>query len=182
MQTKKCKCCGKNFDQYKTTQKVCSYECAIKYAKDNRRQKEKKEWAKRKKDLKEKLETISQLAVRVQKVFNTYIRLRDKGNKCISCDTPHQSTFQAGHYYSSGGHWNVRFDEDNCFSQCIKCNMYLSGNLKEYRERLLIKIGKERLEELDSRSKLKAKYSKEDLYKIMEKYKKKIKEEKNKKS
>lgn len=79
--------------------------------------------------------------------FNAYIRKRDQGNRCISCGSIKAN--QAGHYYSAGHYPELRFNEDNCHLQCTQCNMYLSGNLIEYRKGLTRKIGTERIEKLD---------------------------------
>lgn len=81
------------------------------------------------------------------KHFNRFIRERDEGRKCISCNslTPNQ----AGHYYSAGHYPELKFNENNCHIQCTKCNMYLSGNLIEYRKGLVLKIGESEVEKLD---------------------------------
>lgn len=85
-----------------------------------------------------------------QKHFNEFIRLRDRGQRCISCNYDFQ---HAGHYYSAGSYPGLRFNEDNVHGQCISCNYYNHGNLTEYRFKLENKIGKERLNKLDRLSK-----------------------------
>jgi len=37
----------------------------------------------------------------------------------------------------------------NCFGQCKKCNRYLSGNIVEYRKRLITHIGEDRLNQIE---------------------------------
>jgi len=86
------------------------------------------------------------------KVFNKYIRERDKDKPCISCGK--YTTLQAGHFYSAGHHSALRFEEDNVHGQCVRCNMYLSGNLNQYRINLEKRIGKERLHELDMKAQI----------------------------
>ena len=78
--------------------------------------------------------------------FNAYIRSRDAGERCISCDSIVE---QAGHFYSGGHYSALKFNEDNVNGQCKRCNYFLSGNLNEYRKRLIKKIGEERLRKLD---------------------------------
>jgi len=90
---------------------------------------------------------IGRLKDRAVSVFNKFIRLRDEGQPCISCGK--YKKLQAGHYYSAGKHENLRFEEDNVNGQCLQCNYYLSGNLLNYREGLIKKIGIERVERLD---------------------------------
>lgn len=91
--------------------------------------------------------SVAQLKVKAQTVFNAWIRKRDEGQPCISCGTG--SPNQAGHFYSAGHYSALRFNEDNCHLQCVKCNYFLSGNLNQYRLNLEKKIGKERLQSLD---------------------------------
>jgi len=90
--------------------------------------------------------STAKLKIKAQTIFNAWIRNRDKFKQCISCPGPVE---QAGHFYSAGNFNHMRFNEDNCHGQCVKCNYYLSGNLLEYRKRLILKIGIERVEKLD---------------------------------
>jgi hypothetical protein len=101
-----------------------------------------------------------------QKIFNEYIRKRDLTGdyfKCISCGQIKDERFiHAGHYYNVGHYPGLRFEEDNCHGQCNHCNTFLHGNLIEYRDNLLFKIGAERFEKL----KLKADVYKRNGYKF----------------
>jgi hypothetical protein len=134
-----------------------------------------KDWKKTKKKMQEDLETIQDLVKATQIVFNKYIRLRDKHELCISCkQIPKKSN--AGHYYNANNHWNVRFNEDNVHLQCEHCNTFLSGNLINYRENLLKKIGEGEFQLLEAEAKKTRKFTKEELKEIIETYKKKIKE------
>lgn len=73
----------------------------------------------------------------------------------------------------SGGHHSpTRFDPDNVHAQCIQCNHYLSGNLLEYRKRLIDKIGLERVEAVEQRAKMrKHKWDRFSLIQIILEYK-----------
>lgn len=108
--------------------------------------------------------TTPRLKLKAQAMFNKWIRERDKGQQCISCDS--YNTSDASHYYSAGKHNNLRFNEDNVSSSCRRCNYYMSGNLIPYRERLIKKIGIERVEKLDELSKVKI--TKNDRYQYIE--------------
>ncbi|CAB4215321.1 Bacteriophage lambda NinG, partial [uncultured Caudovirales phage] len=78
----------------------------------------------------------------------------------------------ASHYYSAGKHNNLRFNEDNVWLSCRRCNYYMSGNLIPYRERLIKKIGLERVEKLDELSKVKITKNDRFIYiEILTKYK-----------
>lgn len=172
---KKCKACSSTFKAYKSTAQVCSNTCAIQYARTKRMAIEKRESKVRLKQMEENLITIQQLVVKVQKVFNAYIRERDKNLPCISCSKPLVGKFDAGHYHNANNHWNVRFDERNVHGQCVYCNQHLSGNLINYRSGLLNRIGEQQLAELDSISGNTRKFTKSELYMILEYYRNKNK-------
>lgn len=105
------------------------------------------------KERKEKIKTHSNWLQDLQKVFNEFIRLRDKDQPCISCGTLANVKYDCGHFFSVGGFPNVRFDEDNCSKQCSNyCNINLSANIHNYRPRLIEKIGVERFEALEFRA------------------------------
>ena len=122
------------------------------------------------KERKEKLETVQDLMKKAQKVFNTWIRKRDAGLNCISCNKPCKKE-NAGHYFSSGGHKNVTFNEDNVHLQCEYCNTFLHGNLLEYQIGIEKRIGGERLLELHEQAHKTRKYTREEIKDIITKYK-----------
>ncbi len=171
MKPKKCKVCKNEFIPiYTTAQSTCSLSCAIQHAK----QKKNKDWTERKKVLKDELTTVQDYIKIAQMTFNRYIRLRDQGKECISCGKiPKKSN--AGHFYSAGGHFNVRFDERNVHLQCEYCNSFLSGNLLPYRENLLAKLGYEEFESLSAAAMETRKFTRDELKNIIENYKEKIK-------
>ena len=149
-------------------QKVCGPACAMKVARKAVQDTDKKE-TKRKLDA---MQTRPQLLKKAQTAFNAYIRARDKGKPCISCDKPLDggaNTFDAGHYRSVGSAPHMRFVEDNCHGQCKHCNNWLAGNHVEYRKRLLERIGERQLELLESDNTLR-KYTKEGLEEIAKHY------------
>jgi len=137
--------------QFNSTQKVCSLECAIEFSKLKKQREILKDWSKRKKLLKAKLETPSQTRNKLQKVFNHWVRLRDKKDNCISCGKKAKN-YHAGHLYSVGRFPELRFNPDNCHKQCEHCNVFLHGNGNKYRINLEKKIGKEKLIKLDQKA------------------------------
>lgn len=171
----KCKICKEKFEALRPLQQVCGYKCGIEYT---RKQKEKK-WKKEKAEKKKELMTLQDWIKIAQAKFNEFIRLRDKGLPCISCDNPNMKKINASHYYNANNHYNVRFNEDNVHSSCEYCNTYLSGNLIEYRPRLIKKIGADRFYYLESIAKITRKFTIEEVKEINEIYKKKIKDLKN---
>ena len=142
---RKCVSCKDKFTPQNNTQVVCSIVCSIQFMKS----KKANDWQKEKKVLKEKLMTKSDYLNICQKVFNTYIRTRDKGKPCVSCDKfLKENDVNASHYFSVGSSPNLRFNEDNVHSSCIKCNKELHGNTIEYTLRLPNRIGIERYNQL----------------------------------
>ena len=174
---KKCRYCETLFYPIRTTAIVCSYECAQLLAKEKSDKQKDKEWKQRKAKMKSDLMSLSDWLKIAQKHFNHYIRLRDKGNNCISCGKQFfkDEIVHASHYKPAGTCYNVRFNEDNVWISCVKCNTHLSGNGIEYRKRLVEKIGIERVEEVENLSTITRKFSISEVKEIIEIYKAKIK-------
>ena len=168
----RCKNCKEKFEPVRFNQKYCFNKMCV----DAWIQEAKvKDWKKTKAKMKAELMTLQDYIKLAQITFNKYIRLRDKGNVCISCQKPPKKE-NAGHFYNANNHYNVRFDENNVHLQCEHCNTFLSGNLINYRENLLKKIGAEEFNVLEGKSKVTRKFTKEEQKEIIETYKKKIKE------
>lgn len=117
-----------------------------------------------------KVMPLPKLLKKAQTVFNKHIRCRDKDFGCVSCNGPVE---QAGHYFSQGHYSALRFDEMNTNGQCVRCNMYLSGNLIKYRQGLVKRYGSKAVEMLEQRADLRKawKWDRMQLEKIIEKYK-----------
>lgn len=169
---RKCKYCRSEFMPYTTLQKNCfDPDCVTAWINDVKT----KQWTKKKAQLKKDLMNTSDYLKLAQQVFNKYIRLRDQGRLCISCDNPPKKA-NAGHYFSQGGHSNVRFDEENVHLQCEHCNSFLSGNLLNYQIGIEKRIGADRLIELHGRAHDVKKWTADELKEIIDTYKAKIKE------
>lgn len=180
----KCKVCGNYFVKtISSTQKVCSPICAIKLSKEESRKKQEKiqkaehiETARRMRARKEALKSRKDWLKDLQKVFNKFIRLRDKNQPCISCGRYHQGKYDAGHYKTVGGNPELRFNEDNCHAQCVPCNQHLHGNIVNYRVGLIERIGIERVEFLEKKDHPPLKLTDDEIKEKIAFYKKKIKE------
>lgn len=182
MKKKKCKNCLKMFHPDRPMQSCCSFDCSIEWAKKPKVQKkyiiDKQKAAK--KEFKENDKSF--LLKLAQATFNKYIRLRDINDKCISCDyvwngIGHQRQAHSSHYISTSKSRLLRFNEDNAHKSCQICNTHLSGNLAEYRPRLIEKIGLNRVLELErlANDSEPCRYTTEDYKAIIDKYKNKIK-------
>ena len=170
---KKCKACGNKFTPFNSLAQVCSVDCAIQYAKDNKVQERTRRALHN--IAKERIKTRSDYLKDAQNVFNAFIRERDKNEPCISCGRHHQGQYHAGHYRSVGACPELRFCELNVHKQCSACNNHKSGNIVEYRINLVKKNGVEKVEWLEGYHEPK-KYTIEQIKEIRAKYQLKLKE------
>ena len=172
-----CKWCKNAFTRSSSLQKVCTWTCGLKLAESERVKKEQKafkaETAVMKKAIKDK--DRAYWIKKSQTAFNAYIRARDAGLPCISCGVPDgQGKRNACHYRPAGVNTALRFNEDNVFGGCERCNTYQSGNLVNYRIGLIKRIGIEKVEWLESNHEIK-KWSVSELKAIEAQYKAKLK-------
>ena len=186
---KACKHCRKYFLAADMFSAPVGTFCTIDHALDFANAKQTKEKAKAKdaefKEMKDRVESQgakSKLMTRAQTAFNAYIRARDAHHGCISCDSVKTdgdlltgSRFDAGHYRSRGASPELRFNEDNCFKQCVACNRAKSGNVANMRIGILTRIGEERLARVEGNHSP-AKYTADDLRAIEKEYKAKLKQ------
>ena len=165
---KNCKACGREFYPFKTTEQVCSIDCALEIGRQRAEKKYKQETRKMRREW--RASNRSYQLRKAQDAFNTYIRARDAGKSCISCGKNTGAKMNAGHYLTVGGHPELRFEPDNCHLQCEHCNSFLSGNIARYRINLIEKIGLERVEWLEGPHEPK-KYTLDDIIKIKHRFK-----------
>jgi hypothetical protein len=145
---KKCRAC-KEYSPVESGIKVplgffCSMPCVVEHGKKCATAASDKRKRETLTKLKAELKTASQWRVEAQTAFNAYIRYRDRDQPCISCDSSanrENGYWDAGHYRSRGAARHLSFHQHNCHKQCHKCNRYLSGNVVEYRHRLIDRIG-----------------------------------------
>jgi hypothetical protein len=115
------------------------------------------------------MNTLPKLKKKAQDTFNRWIRERDKNFGCISCGA---SIDHAGHYFSSGHHSALTFDEQNVHGQCLRCNNFMHGNLVYYRMGLVNRYGDEYVKELERKNKREAKkWDRVELEDIIQQYK-----------
>jgi len=101
------------------------------------------------------MKTISKLKKELDKWFSLYIRLREANEygmvQCFTCGVVrgYKDGMQNGHFQSRK-HLATRFSEDgNCEVQCLKCNIFDSGQQYLFSLRLDEKYGEGRAEELE---------------------------------
>ncbi len=173
LNSKKCRGCKGSFVPRNSLQVCCDLMCAIEYdeiKKDKKLAGDIKQAEKIKRadirERKEKLKNRNDWIKDLQKVFNEFIRWRDYGNKCISCDKfeyelkiNHSIAMVCGHYLSVGANPELRFTENNAHLQCTRCNggagKYGKFNgkgltvTKLYRINLINKIGHDEVDKLE---------------------------------
>lgn len=165
MKKKKCKVCDELFEPKQLLQSVCGYICATKHAKNLKAKKEADTWKKEKAVLKDKLKTLGQYEADAKKSFQKWVRLRDKELPCISCSTNTAKEWHGSHYFDANRYSGLIFNEMNVHKACNYCNVFLSGNLLEYRKGLILRYGIDYVEKLESISNQNRvyKYTKEEL-------------------
>ena len=81
----RCKNCKEIFEPKHFNQKYCfNSECVSVWVEKSK----KDNWKKLKKKMESELETTQSLMKKCQSVFNTWVRLRDAGLPCITCEKP----------------------------------------------------------------------------------------------
>jgi len=170
--------CGKMFTpMFSTTQRVCSPKCSIQFNSE-------KEIKKRYEEAKIEVEGTNLLEQAARKIFQKWIRERDKNEGCISCGKTEielgKNMYDAGHFYSAERFSGLIFHEMNVHKQCKQCNgTNMHGNLAEYRKGLVAKFGDAYVNHLDeiSNPNREYKYQRSQLIDIANKYKTKLKNE-----
>ncbi|BCQ68222.1 bacteriophage lambda NinG [Pseudomonas sp. Eqa60] len=170
--------CGASFVPQRLGQAVCSPKCglAIKEVNQEKARKSLAEVGRREiKDRKEALKTRADHLKDAQKAVNEFIRLRDKDLPCVSCGRFHEGQWHAGHFRSVNAHPELRFEPLNIWRQCAPCNTHKSGDLLNYRQELVRRIGADAVEWLEGPH-LPKKYTVEQLKALTAEYRAKTKE------
>lgn len=195
-------CCREHALEHQQEQAMKSVTKARKAAerKANREQKEKEKAVRaQNKAAKEALKPWGKWLAEAQKEFNAYIRARDYLDGCISCGKDKLEIeaeqgwkvggcWDAGHFRTRGAAGHLRFNTDNCHKQCKSCNAG-SGQFSSksetvgtfYRERLVAKIGIDRVERLENNNQTR-KFDIEYLKKVKRVFKKLTKRANQKKA
>lgn len=147
---KNCKECDKEFIQYNSIQKLC-FDCTLKKAKVVVTKKHNNEWKQRKAKLREKVKTISDYRKDARYWFQRWIRIRDLGKSCISCNKllTDIRDYHAGHMVQANNYPQLLFNEYAVNGQCIFCNNYKAGNEIEYRKGIVKRYGQDILIQLN---------------------------------
>lgn len=173
---RECAQCHSWFTPQRMGARVCSPRCASRLVRAQN-DAAKADFKKRK----EALKTIPRLVKEAQVEFNKWVRARDSAQPCISCGAPPPDLAglhagrDAGHWRSTGAAAHLRFHEDNCHAQCVRCNQHKAGNAVEYRVGLVARIGASRVEALEMDN-APRKWTREELIEIKKTYAAKCRE------
>jgi len=133
---------------------------------------QKKEATKIKKETRFELLSYPKRVQEARRVFQKWIRERDKDLPCVSCGNPFAEDYHAGHFKKAEVYSQLIFNEDNVHKQCVKCNVFLGGNEANYRVELVKRIGENAVKELEQATPNKVyRYSNEELKNIINTYK-----------
>lgn len=106
---------------------------------------------------------------RLDAVFSKFIRQRDK--RCVQCGTMENLT--CGHVFSRVN-YSTRWDENNCYAQCMGCNLRHEYEPYPFYQWTIKKLGQEAFDELYVKHAKVKKYSTYDLLELIKVYSKAI--------
>lgn len=125
--------------------------------------------------------TLPKLKKQALDLFTQLIKLehqRDGKMKCFTCNKPLQpntSDCQLGHFLPRGVYPGLTFNRDNVRLQCMRCNVWLHGNIIEFRIRLVNEIGEQGVLELESFRHDSYKLTRSDYLEMIQEFKEEIK-------
>ena len=174
----KCKICKSDYEKKNMSHMVCGYECSIKYAQrssDKKAKETKKVNNKAKKAFNESDKSI--LKRNAQMLCNKYSRLRDQhenGYRCVTCGHT-EGQMDGGHFLPTSGYSAIRYNTNQIFQQCKRCNRFNGGMPKEYRVFMVSKYSEEYVIALEATKNVFRSYSVEYYQKLIKVVRKKIK-------
>jgi hypothetical protein len=112
-------------------------------------------------------------------LFSEYVRRRNAdhaGNAtCVSCGAVAPwKQMQGGHFVRASAGMNTYFDETNVNVQCLRCNVFLDGNMAAYALYMVKTYGNDILAALDERRRVVRKISTSEYLELIEAYKSKL--------
>lgn len=169
---------GTNFKQ--TTTKLSPYEKAKLKAKLAKEKKKARELLRKEKKRENRGNNTKLLKKQLDKVFSIYIRQRDiiKGSygkiKCPCCGQLVQWKDAQNMHYVGRSNMNTRYDEENCYAGCMRCNVMLNGNYPAFTDYLINKNGAEWLQKLIAKGREIKQWTAQELKDLIKYYKEKV--------
>ena len=157
IRARKCAQCRMPFEPKPVGAKVCSPACALDYqaavkAKQERKADKIRKQAMRIERASDKARLIAMKPLKwsrkkAKTAMHSYVRARDEGKECASCDTllirlgRIGGDYDAGHFRPVGLAKHLEFDPRNIWGQCKYCNDRLRGNFQAYEAKLRLREG-----------------------------------------
>ena len=112
---------------------------------------------------------INKVALKFQKLRVMQCADDNGWCKCISCGSKgmYNSRNMHGGHFLSRRHRSVIYENDNCFSQCAKCNVFYGGCHLDYEFNLRGIIGADRVEELKIKARVIKQWTKHELAELL---------------
>lgn len=152
----KCKVCRKPSTMTVGLYRVCSMDCALALARTKQAGKAKRTTtiSAETKRWRRENETLGELKDRIQGYCNAYVKERDWGKPCFTCNRPHDFTHKrdAGHFKAvgAGGASPARYHPNNIRMTCTQCNTHRGGgNHPNYRPNLVAEIGEDMVQAVE---------------------------------
>jgi endogenous inhibitor of DNA gyrase (YacG/DUF329 family) len=145
-----CPICRAPYFQASSLKPGCSTVCRMEIQRQKDRKRAAKDERRETKAALERLKTMNKICEEAQRAVNLFVRVRDFGKGCISCDTGRVE--QAGHFFPIGSKFRnnrLRFDTRAIHGQCIQCNNFVGGgNVRGYEAGLIARYGQTYVDEL----------------------------------
>tara|TARA_R110002096_G_scaffold306639_1_gene501266 strand:- start:51 stop:446 length:396 start_codon:yes stop_codon:yes gene_type:complete len=123
--------------------------------------------------------TRSKLVKKLDSIFSQYIRQRDSEDglcTCVTCGVQKPiKQMQNGHFITRGK-YATRWDEENCGSQCVGCNMFKQGEQFKFSRYIDEKHYEGKAEEILLKSNQTVKFTDNDITEMINHYKNKLNE------
>jgi hypothetical protein len=126
----------------------CMAKASIKVV-ENLRAKQKADQLKRFQKEKEELKSLADWKKDLEVVVNDIVRSVDEQHPCIATGR-YSGTMHAGHFRSVGSYPALRFNVWNIHKQCAESNVYKGGDTHLFREGLVARYGKDKVDEIDA--------------------------------
>jgi hypothetical protein len=125
-----------------------------------------------------KSKTLTKLKKELDTIFSVYIRLRGNRNgvnMCITCGKmDNWKNLQCGHFQSRR-FLPTRYHEDNCFPQCVSCNIFRQGEQFIFGLALEKIVGEGTAENMIVLARTKVKYMRHEYEEKIKHYKEEVK-------
>lgn len=127
-----------------------------------------------------KQKSLPKLKKEALDLFTKLIKLehqRDGKVRCYTCGKvlqPGTTDCQLGHFLPRGAYPGLTFERDNVRIQCMRCNVWLHGNVFEFRARLINELGEDKVLELELRRHSTVKLTRSDYLRMIQKFKREI--------